>query len=482
MAFNAEQFRKDAADAGYSSKEIEEAIAKESGNEPSPTNMGPAANQGMMAEVMSRLPEGAQTFQADAKNVMGIGLAAAGLGGAYTLYKAYQAHQDRALDREMKQLQMLDLKQRLGLVAPPAAAPASVAPPAPGMTVSGGNATPAQLAAFDQQFRAGTGQAPAVPAPVDRNTLAQQRIEEGQARGLGVQPPAPAAPTPQASPAAETPEQFLQRMDEKYGSFPIQPAAGTPEAPKTAAAIATEQPGSAVADAVVRDELAIPAAAQPPAEAAAEPEKTVPGRTRRNKTQIEQDLANAFAQAPPGMRPAAPRKTNKLPGDVIGQGGWHFYAGQGGTPEDWLRLYGRNPQPYNRVVADIKGGLLPVPPAPVGALGGDVPRQAYVPEFIRGRASPGGLVGLSAIAAALGLAGSEQGKEAMGRAAAAIKDIGISPDIFQGKGDELGRLGRGYVAAGNPNYLRELNAQLQTEVDPQRRSILMEEIRKAGGQ
>jgi hypothetical protein len=252
------------------------------------------------------------------------------------------------------------------------------------------------------------------------------------------------------------------------------------EAPKTAVAIETNQPGSKVAEAVVLDELNKPVAGAPEAPAA-EPEKTVAARTRRTKDQIAQDLAKSFAEAPPGMRPAAPRKTNKLPGDVIGQGGWHFFAGQGGNPEDWLRLYGRNPQPYSRVVADIKGGLLPVPPPAPGAVGGDVPRQAYVPEFIRGRAAPGGLMGLGAMAAALGIAGSEQGREAMGRAAGAIRDIGMSADLLQGKGEELGRLGTGYVSAGNPAYLRELNKQLETEANSERRAVLMQEVRKIGG-
>ena len=310
------------------------------------------------------------------------------------------------------------------------------------------------------------GIAPPAAEPVDRLQLATERAAQGRAAGLGLKPPvqAPAAPIPPAAPIAAEPPAAVAEV----------PAIAE-EAPKTAVALQTEQPGSQVATAVVKDELAKPV--EPPAA-----EKNISGRTRRTKAQIEKELAQSFANAPAGMRPAAPAKTNKLPGDVIGQGGWHFFAGQGGDPEEWLRFYGRQPQPYQRVVSDIKGGLLKVPPPAPGAMGGTVPRQPYVPEFIRGRASAGGLPGLAAIAAAFGLAGSEKGREAMSRAAAAIQDIGISPDIFQGKGEELGRLGRGYVTAGNPAYLRELNAQLKTETNPQRRMVLEEEIRKAGGQ
>lgn len=340
---------------------------------------------------------------------------------------------------------------------------------------------------------------PPPAAPIDRNAQAAQRLADFEALVAKVEgarvptsPPAPVAPAPQPAtimvdnpnrtsswdPAQiEVPNPAAAQAAVAAPSAPEVPAIAE-DAPKTALAIETQQPGSKVAEAVVLDELNKPAATPAPAP---EPEKTVAGRTRRTQTQIAGDLAQAFAAAPPGMRPSAPQKTNKLPGDVIGQGGWHFYAGQGGTAEDWLRLYGRNPQPYSRVVADIKGGLLPVPPAPPGAKGGAVPRQPYVPEFIRGRADPRSLTGLGALAAAFGIAGSEQGREAMGRAAAAIKDIGISADLLQGKGEEMGRLGTGYVTAGNPAYLREINKQLETERDVARRAILLEEFQKAGG-
>jgi len=79
-------------------------------------------------------------------------------------------------------------------------------------------------------------------------------------------------------------------------------------------------------------------------------------------------------------------------------------------------------------------------------------------------------------------AASPESKAAMARASEAIKDIGISPEaILRGKGDELGRMGNAYVTAGNPNYLRELKAQLDVETNPERRNVLLREFQKIGG-
>ena len=75
-----------------------------------------------------------------------------------------------------------------------------------------------------------------------------------------------------------------------------------------------------------------------------------------------------------------------------------------------------------------------------------------------------------------------ESKESMSRASKAIKDIGIAPEsILGGKGDELGRMGNAYVTAGNPNYLRELKAQLDVETNPERRNVLLREFQKIGG-
>lgn len=101
------------------------------------------------------------------------------------------------LQAENLRLQNAQLRQGMGSAAP------STGPlPEPGMAISGGATTPAQLAAFNQLYEAGTGQAPApaaAPAEPDRMARAATRIQEGQALGLGAQPAAPTA-APAAAP------------------------------------------------------------------------------------------------------------------------------------------------------------------------------------------------------------------------------------------------------------------------------------------
>jgi hypothetical protein len=75
----------------------------------------------------------------------------------------------------------------------------------------------------------------------------------------------------------------------------------------------------------------------------------------------------------------------------------------------------------------------------------------------------GGLASTGLMAAMLGLAGSEKGQQAMEKASKAIKDLGISPDIFTNKAEELGSLGTSFVKAGSANYRAELNKQIRKE-------------------
>jgi hypothetical protein len=42
----------------------------------------------------------------------------------------------------------------------------------------------------------------------------------------------------------------------------------------------------------------------------------------------------------------------------------------------------------------------------------------------------------------------------------------------------LGKLGASFVSAGNPQYQSQLQDQLKTETDVERKAILMEELRK----
>jgi hypothetical protein len=220
-------------------------------------------------------------------------------------------------------------------------------------------------------------------------------------------------------------------------------------------------------------------------------EKTVQARVKRSKEQIAADKLAAEASAPPGFR-ANYKKSTQEP---IGPGAYNWIYGQEGAnaPAVWNALFGERNIPYSmdpnselqRKYAEYKFSV-----AEPGTQLNELPRTAgggvnktpkHIPNYIKGGATPGSLGGLAAMAALLGFGSTEKAQAAMAKAAGAIKDIGISPDIFAGKGEELGRLGQGYVTAGNPNYVRELSAQLAAERDPERKAILQNEIRKAGG-
>ena len=237
--------------------------------------------------------------------------------------------------------------------------------------------------------------------PVNKLEQLQERVRAGREAGLGAPPPqTPIAPT---SNVANVPQVGVQT--------PVQPTAAVQ--PPVAAPVA-QQATPSVTEAVVAGQSPSKAIQTDVAQQLDEA-SGVAGRVRRTKAQIEQAAAEALANAPEGKLPAAPRKTNKMPGDVIGQGGWHWYEGQMGPQAEkaWLQEFGRTNQPYSRVVEAVKEGRLPVPAPTEGKKGGTFPRQEYVPEYIKGQAS---LAQLGALAAnALGAAGLlqayKQGKE-----------------------------------------------------------------------
>jgi hypothetical protein len=190
---------------------------------------------------------------------------------------------------------------------------------------------------------------------------------------------------------------------------------------------------------------------------------------------------------PTGMKP----NYNKGKKNPIGPGAYNWLAGQEGpkAPETWRNIVGDKNIKYDQFMSEFK----PVYEGYIGSYGepdpfkqianpGEYRRPSMVPESIRGSSNLKGLAGLAGTAGLLMAATTPESKAAMARASEAIKDIGISPEaILRGKGDELGRMGNAYVSAGNPNYLRELKAQLDVETNPERRSVLLREFQKIGG-
>ena len=287
--------------------------------------------------------------------------------------------------------------------------------------------------------------------PITQNSLqqVQQRLADTQ-KAMEAKGPAP-APQPTA-PA------------------PVAPVAQAPQniAPTTAAEVP------------VTTQAPVATATQPTTTTVPE-EKTVQGRVRRTKEQIAADKLAAEAASPPGFHPTYKKRTGEM-----GPGAFNWLYNLKGPEEAikfWEEAVGKKNVPYSEFVKNynlasgenITGPVKSVKPSV------NAGTPTHVPNYIKGGATPGSLGGLAAMAALLGLGNTEKAQAAMAKAAGAIKDIGISPDIFAGKGEELGRLGQGYVSAGNPNYIRELSAQLATERDPERKAILQNEIRKAGG-
>lgn len=236
--------------------------------------------------------------------------------------------------------------------------------------------------------------APAAPPVPEQRTVTPQeslaRIQSAR-QPVAVQPPVGPANVPSVSPAAV------------QAPAAVAPVPGQVQPPVAVAPVEPVVPS--VTEAVATGQNTNQAVKQ---EVAGMIDNNVSKRTRRTAAQIEKDLAESFAKAPQGMRPAAPAKTNKLPGDIIGQGGWHWYEGQMGpqAQEAWLREFGRTNQPYQRVVEAVKEGRLPVPAPVDGKKGGSFPRQEYVPEYIRGSSSLAGIANLGLNA--LGLAGLAQ--------------------------------------------------------------------------
>lgn len=189
---------------------------------------------------------------------------------------------------------------------------------------------------------------------------------------------------------------------------------------------------------------------------------------------------------PEGMHPQY--KPNPKKG-IMGPSAFNHLANNLGLEkaiEVWEGRYGKTNVPYKEFMAEYEkaaGKQMqgPVKPLPEGSKpGGSFGKPELIPEYIRGSASLKGMASLAATAGLLGIAGSQKSQEAMERASKAIKDIGISPDIFAGKGEEIGRLGNAYVSAGNPSYQRELLQKIESTNDPEYKKLLQTELQKIG--
>ena len=264
-----------------------------------------------------------------------------------------------------------------------------------------------------------------------------------------------------------------------------------------------------VTQSVVESTIA-PAPAQTPAEMLTNPKPELPAgvtaeqdfgkapkdmglvkRSNVNKmskeaTAAEKALVKQGAVIPEGMKPDYPK-----PKGGVGVGPYHWFENQVGVeraPSLWRELFGEKNVPLKEVQEKYKQFAQSIPEgytprSEEGVLlkrGGNFSKTNAVPSYIKGNASLKGMASLAATAGLLGIAGSQKSQEAMERASKAIKDIGISPDIFAGKGEEIGRLGNAYVSAGNPSYQRELLQKIESTNDPEYKKLLQTELQKIG--
>lgn len=245
--------------------------------------------------------------------------------------------------------------------------------------------------------------APETPAQTeDRLQQLKDRVIAGQQAGLGAKPELTIAPEPVVPGPIQRAQ--LPQGPSIFSSGPKAPR------PSIVDAIITGQNGTEIAKAVATEELLTPTEKAPEKSA----DTGVTGRTRRTNAQIEAERAAAIAAAPPGMLPAAPKKTNKLyPTDVLGQGGYHWLTSQEGAnaPAVWRDLFGdknvsyeQAVEKYNTMMAGGEPGKFPIPEGHP-----TTKRQKFVPEHIKGAASPGALAATAAMAAipALAVAGKE---------------------------------------------------------------------------
>lgn len=240
-----------------------------------------------------------------------------------------------------------------------------------------------------------------------------------------------------------------------------------------------------------------------PTEQTQEKQKNKPGRkTKEEKAAI---LAKQGAIVPPPGSQQIPENWGKGMGWLTGRFGVEgaqqfideYNKGQPFGSYDefqkvWKDLTGKTPgvqgqiygPSYSDIPSDVRKsrGISPVAPQYNTNL-----KPGYAIPVEPGTKTPKGSANLSGLLGMLGMGGlmymgtTPESQAAMQRAESAIRDIGVSPNIFEGKGEEMGRLGTSLVSAGNPNYRRDLYDQMKFESDPDRYEILMKEYRKAGG-
>jgi len=211
------------------------------------------------------------------------------------------------------------------------------------------------------------------------------------------------------------------------------------------------------------------------------------------------EVAKAAVEAP--AKPPKIKRTNaQIAADSVLKPGYEFRAGFGTSdtylidqlgPEKYKiarmelnegRPFGAYNLELNQSVMDkYRVGEKMTPEVAKAAGAGAMSSPGGVPsKSIQRAVKFGGVLGMGLPAWLAARASELPGFDAaMGRANEAVPGLGVSAGILPfSRGEELGKLGASFVSAGNPQYQSQLQDQLKTETDVERKAILMEELRK----
>jgi hypothetical protein len=223
--------------------------------------------------------------------------------------------------------------------------------------------------------------------PAAQPEVAQKPTIADLQQKLGMNPAAPAAPVAPAAPNVPV-----------AAAAPVEPVAPiSVSAAKTPAEVVTNPVATPVEKAVTLTQEA-PAAVPPPK--APRAERGSLATIANNPVPVE---------GMPGMREnyTKPKGINPVTGEpFIGPGGYNWLANQVGhdvAPQVWQEQYGQKNVPHAQVQSDYSATRYPPTAVTVeGQSGGAFGKPKYIPEYIKGNASIGGMAtaGLNALGVA----------------------------------------------------------------------------------
>lgn len=189
----------------------------------------------------------------------------------------------------------------------------------------------------------------------------------------------------EANRIAKQTEATVKQLQSKEGIVPASVAPIEPAQPTISQAVATGQSPTQAIEAEVAKQIE------------ATPEKSKGGRPTKEVSEAKKAII--AANVPPGMKPDYSK-----PKGGIGPGPYHWFENQVGierAPALWRELFGDKNVPLKDVQETYKRFAESVPesytPRSQGALmprGGTFGKSAYVPQSVKGGASPSALAGL----------------------------------------------------------------------------------------